>query len=308
MVRAREDRERLINEAKGYQEDVIPKARGQAEQMVRAAEAYRAQRVIRAEGDAAKFIAVLTEYEEAREVTEQRLYVETLQRVLHKAQKIVIGPQLEAGILPFLPLREQGPQGLAPAPKVAQPGLHAKVPFVQTVHRFDKRVLATDAPPAEYLTLDKKRVVVDYVARWQITDPLAFFTSVATLKGAKARIEDIVFSELRRELASQEFAPVTSELREPTMDAVAKASRARTEAFGIELIDVRIKRADLPREVQQSVFARMVAERGRIAKRYRSEGEEEAAKLRGETDKQREIILAQASERCSSGSCSVPSP
>jgi membrane protease subunit HflC len=140
-------------------------------------------------------------------------------------------------------------------------------------------------------------VVVDYVARWRITDPLAFFMSVATLEGAKARIEDIVFSQLRQELASQEFAPVTSERREPTMESVAKAARARTEAFGIELIDVRIKRADLPSEVQQSVFARMVAERGRIAKRYRSEGEEEAAKLRAETDKQREIMLAQAYER-----------
>jgi membrane protease subunit HflC len=118
-----------------------------------------------------------------------------------------------------------------------------------------------------------------------------------TLEGAKARIEDIVFSELRRELASQDFAPVTSELREPTMEAVAKASRARLAAFGIEMIDVRIKRADLPSEVQQSVFARMVAERGRIAKRYRSEGEEESAKLRAETDKQREIMLAQAYER-----------
>jgi membrane protease subunit HflC len=180
---------------------------------------------------------------------------------------------------------------------MTDPGLHAKLPFVQTVHRFDKRVLATDAPPAESLTLDKKRLVVDYVARWRIKDPLAFFTSVATLEGAKARIEDIVFSELRRELSSQDFAPIISEQREPTMDAVANAARAKTEAFGIELIDVRIKRADLPREVQQSVFARMVAERGRIAKRYRSEGEEEAAKLRAETDKQREIILAQAYER-----------
>jgi modulator of FtsH protease HflC len=180
---------------------------------------------------------------------------------------------------------------------ITNPGLHAKIPFVQTVHRFDKRVLATDADPAEYLTLDKKRLVVDYVARWQIKDPLAFFISVATLEGARARIEDIVFSELRQAISSQDFAPVTSELREPTMDAVANAARTRTQAFGIELIDVRIKRADLPREVQQSVFARMVAERGRIAKRYRSEGEEEAAKLRAETDKQREIILAQAYER-----------
>jgi modulator of FtsH protease HflC len=180
---------------------------------------------------------------------------------------------------------------------ITEPGLHAKLPFVQTVHRFDKRVLATDADPGEYLTLDKKRLVVDYVARWQIKDPLTFFISVATLEGARARIEDIVFSELRQAISGQDFAPVTSEHREPTMDAVANAARARMQAFGIELIDVRIKRADLPREVQQSVFARMVAERGRIAKRYRSEGEEEAAKLRAETDKQREIILAQAYER-----------
>jgi modulator of FtsH protease HflC len=180
---------------------------------------------------------------------------------------------------------------------VATPGLHVKMPLIQTLQRFDKRVLSADAAAAEYLTLDKKRVVVDYVARWRITDPLAFFKSVATLEGARARIEDIVFSELRREFASQNFAPVTSELREPTMEAVAQAARARTQDFGIYLIDVRIKRADLPSEVQQSVFARMVAERGRIAKRYRSEGEEEAAKIRAETDKQREIMLAQAYER-----------
>ena len=180
---------------------------------------------------------------------------------------------------------------------ITDPGLHVKMPFVQTVHRFDNRILATDADPAEYLTLDKKRLVVDYVARWQIKDPLAFFISVATLDGARARIEDIVFSELRQAISSQDFAPVTAEQREPTMEAVANAARKRTQAFGIELIDVRIKRADLPREVQQSVFARMVAERGRIAKRYRSEGDEEAAKLRAETDKEREIILAQAYER-----------
>jgi membrane protease subunit HflC len=180
---------------------------------------------------------------------------------------------------------------------ITEPGLHTKLPFVQTVHRFDKRVLAVDAAPAEYLTLDRKRLVVDFVARWRITDPLAFFISVTTLDGARARIEDIVFSGLRQAIASQDFAPVTSEQREPTMEAVANAARARTQAFGIDLIDVRIKRADLPREVQQSVFARMVAERERISKRYRSEGEEEAAKLRAETDKQREIILAQAYER-----------
>jgi len=180
---------------------------------------------------------------------------------------------------------------------ITEPGLHVKTPFVQAVHRFDKRVLAVDAAPAEYLTLDRKRLVVDFVARWRITDPLSFFTSVATLDAARARIEDIVVSGLRQAIASQDFAPVTSEQREPTMEAVANAARARTQAFGIDLIDVRVKRADLPREVQQSVFARMVAERERISKRYRSEGDEEAAKLRAETDKEREIILAQAYER-----------
>jgi membrane protease subunit HflK len=111
VVRAREDRERLINEARGYQEDVIPKARGEAAQMLRAAEAYKAQREIRAQGEAAKFLSILEEYQKAREVTEQRLYVETLQRVLPKAQKIVIGSQLEGQLLPLLPLREQMPLG-----------------------------------------------------------------------------------------------------------------------------------------------------------------------------------------------------
>jgi modulator of FtsH protease HflK len=104
VVRAREDRERLINEARGYQEDVIPKARGEAAQILRAAEAYKVQREIRAQGEAAKFLSILEEYQKAPEVTEQRLYVETLQRVLPKAQKIVISPQLEGHLLPLLPL------------------------------------------------------------------------------------------------------------------------------------------------------------------------------------------------------------
>jgi membrane protease subunit HflK len=133
VVRAREDRERLINEALGYQEDIIPKARGQVEQMVRAAEAYKAQRVIRAEGDAAKFVSVLREYERAQEVTEQRLYLETLQRVLPKAQKIVISQQLEGGILPFLPLRDQGPRVLGPPGPDGRRGTAESAPAVQTL-------------------------------------------------------------------------------------------------------------------------------------------------------------------------------
>ena len=133
---------------------------------------------------------------------------------------------------------------------VTKPGLHFKKPFIEKVTRFEKRILSTDAAPGQYLTLDKKRLVVDFLARWKIEDPLIFFKSVRNLFSANTRIEDNVYSELRE--------------------------------------------ADLPSEVQQSVFDRMVAERQRISKRYRSEGEEESAKIRAETNKQKEIILAEA--------------
>ena len=104
---------------------------------------------------------------------------------------------------------------------------------MHTVHRFDRRVLATDAAPAEYLTLDKKRLVVDYVMRWRITDPWPSSSRWARSRVSRARIEDIAFSELRRELASQDFAPVTSEMREPTMEAVARASGERRPIMGL---------------------------------------------------------------------------
>src|SRR3989304_4555058 len=141
---------------------------------------------------------------------------------------------------------------------------------------------------------DEKRKVVDYISRWKIDDPLAFFKSVRTVTSAGSRINDIVFSEMRNKLASHDFHMIISEKRENIMDTVASAAREKTMDFGIKLIDVRIKRADLPKEVQQSVLARMMAERDRIAKRYRSEGAEESAKIRAETDKQKEIMLAEA--------------
>lgn len=179
---------------------------------------------------------------------------------------------------------------------VQEPGLATKVPFVQTVNRFDRRILSSDAPKAEYLTQDKKRLVADPVTRWRITDPLQFFKTVRDESGARARLDDLVFSELRREVASHEFGVVIGTKREIIMDNVAKTAREKAKEFGIEVVDVRIKRADLPQEVQMSVFQRMQAEREREAKRYRSEGEEESAKLKAETDKQRTIILAEAKQ------------
>jgi modulator of FtsH protease HflC len=179
---------------------------------------------------------------------------------------------------------------------VTQPGLHAKVPFVETVHTMERRILVSDTPPAEYLTLDKKRLVADPILRFRITDPLRFYKTVHDEVGAKARLDDVVGSELRRELASHNFGDIVGNARDPMMQVVAGHTRERTHDFGIEVVDVRIKRADLPHEVQESVFARMRAERDRVAKQYRSEGEEEAVKIRAETDKERTIILAKAYE------------
>lgn len=179
---------------------------------------------------------------------------------------------------------------------VQQPGLAFKKPFLHTAIRFERRILASDAPQAEYLSQDKKRLVADPVTRWRIADPLVFFKTVRDESGARARLDDLVFSELRREVASHTFATVIGAKREAIMDAVATSVREKAREFGIEVMDVRIKRADLPKEVQQSVFARMQAEREREAKRYRSEGEEEANKLRAQTDKERTIILAEAEQ------------
>jgi len=179
---------------------------------------------------------------------------------------------------------------------IQEPGLNWKIPFIQQAITLERRILASDAEPAEYLTKDKKRVVVDHVTRWKIAEPLLFYKTVRDEAGARARLDEIVFSELRAELANREFASIIAAEREPAMEAVATRASDKAEEFGIDVVDVRVKRADLPNEVQESVYARMRAERQRISKRYRSEGAEESAKITATTDKEKTIILAKAYE------------
>lgn len=176
------------------------------------------------------------------------------------------------------------------------PGIHWKSPFTDSVRRMSKKILGSDTPPDEYITLDKKKLVADPVSRWKIIDPKMFFETVTDEFGAKARLDDIVKSELREQIASRDFGDIIGKKREDLVQMVATDARAQLRPFGIELIDVRIKRADLPLEVQESVFQRMRAERDRIAKRYRSEGAEEAQKITAQTDKERDILLAKAYE------------
>lgn len=180
---------------------------------------------------------------------------------------------------------------------VQEPGLHFKLPFVQTIHRYDRRVLMSDSSPSEYLTLDRKRIIVDHVSRWRIADPLQFYRTVRTTPGALSRLDDIITSQLRQEVARHEFLDLIQEQREAIMAAVTRQTVVSARAFGIEILDVRIKRADLPDEVQASVFDRMREERRRIANRYRAEGDELAREIRAEADKEVEIILANAYER-----------
>ena len=179
---------------------------------------------------------------------------------------------------------------------IQEPGLYFKLPVAQNLVRFEKRVLTTDARESEYITLDKKRVLVDHVSRWRIEDPLQFYRSVRDRRRAMARLDDIISARLRQEIATHNFLDLIREKREDIMTIVTRDTRETAKSFGIEVTDVRIKRLDLPEEVQASVFARMRAERERIAKRYRAEGEEQAQHLRAAADRECEVILATAYE------------
>ncbi len=177
---------------------------------------------------------------------------------------------------------------------VQEPGVYFKYPLVQELLVFEKRILAAEARPAEYITGDKKRLTVDTVSRWRIVNPLIFYQTVRNEQGAVARLNDIIFARLRQEIANHNFKDFIREERERIMEKVTQGTAEAADRFGTRVIDVRIRRVDLPEEVQASVFARMKAERERIAKRYRAEGEEQAREIRAKAEKEKEIILAEA--------------
>lgn len=174
------------------------------------------------------------------------------------------------------------------------PGLHFKLPFVQNVILFDARVLEYDAPAAEIITQDKKNMVVDNYSRWKIENPLLFYRTVRNVQGGLARIDDIVYSQMREALGRYTLTEIVAVERSTIMDEVTTKSNAQLREYGIKIIDVRIKRTDLPKENQMAIYGRMQAERERQAKQYRSEGREEAAKITTLADRQRTVLLADA--------------
>ena len=182
-----------------------------------------------------------------------------------------------------------------PVRTIKDAGLNWKLPApFQTSNSFEKRLLEYDVPPEEILSKDKKSLNIDNYVRWRIVDPLLFLQTVKAVPTAKTRLDDIVYSELRQELGTHDMVEIITENRELIMDNVTIASNEETSKYGIEVIDVRIRRVDLPRENEASIYARMEAERKRQANKFRSEGEEEAQKIRAATDRDKTIILAEA--------------
>jgi membrane protease subunit HflC len=181
-----------------------------------------------------------------------------------------------------------------PIRAIKESGLNWKLPFIQNVKYFEDRLLIYDSAPTEIITKDKKTLIVDNYARWRIINPLTFLQTVRDINGAQTRLDDIVYSELRVDLGLFNMSEIVSEKRESIMERVTKICNEKANTYGIEIVDVRIKRVDLPPENEKYIFERMKAERERIAKQYRAEGEEESAKIIAETEKEKTVILAEA--------------
>ena len=179
-----------------------------------------------------------------------------------------------------------------PVAPVRAPGLNFKLPFVQSVVTLENRILVFDIPKTYSLTADLKTFEIDNYACWRITDPLTFYRKLRSETVATERLRSIVYSQLRGAIGSRELNEVVYTKRTAIMEEVLEKSNKQAEEYGVTIIDVRIKRTDLPN--RQAIFDRMNAERKRMANKYRSEGESENKRIRSEAEMQRDIILANA--------------
>jgi membrane protease subunit HflC len=180
---------------------------------------------------------------------------------------------------------------------IQKAGLNFKIPFVQNVVLLDKRILNLDAPSEEIIASDQKRLIVDAFARFKIKDPLKFYISVGNERVARSRLSTIINSRIRGVLGNEELATLVSKERGRLMDKITQDVNAEASKLGIEIIDVRIKRADLPQQNSEAVYRRMQTERLREAKEFRAEGAEIAQTVRSTADKEVTIILAEANKK-----------
>ena len=180
---------------------------------------------------------------------------------------------------------------------ITKPGLNFKLPFIQNVVFLDKRILNLDAPPEEVIASDQKRLIVDAFARIQIVDPLKFYISVGNERVARSRLSTIINSRIRSVLGTQRLQTLLSEDRTKQMALIQEGVNNEAEKFGIKIVDVRIKRADLPQANSDAIFRRMQTEREREAKEFRAKGAEMAVTITSTADKEVTVILANAEKK-----------
>ncbi len=182
-----------------------------------------------------------------------------------------------------------------PVRVIEKPGLHVKLPFVQTAIPFDRRLLGYDTPPEEVLLGDQRRLVVDAFARFRITNPLQYYQTVGpTERGIVVRLDSILSSSLRSVLGKEKLLDVLSAQRTRIMGEIQQQVNQEMASFGVTVIDVRIRRADLPLQNTEAVLKRMQSERERVAALVRARGAEQAAKIRANADRERTVLLADA--------------
>ncbi|MBK8163248.1 MAG: protease modulator HflC [Gammaproteobacteria bacterium] len=176
-----------------------------------------------------------------------------------------------------------------------KPGLHFKIPVINNVRKFDGRVMTLDAEPERYLTAEKKNLIVDAFVKWRIDDIKQYYTAMGgDAERTNLRLSQIIKDGLRAEFGKRTIQEVVSGERKEVMEVLAVNTEAQAKNFGIRVVDVRIKRIDLPEDISTSVYRRMEAERARVAKDLRSRGAEAAERIRADADRQRTVIVAEA--------------
>jgi len=184
-----------------------------------------------------------------------------------------------------------------PLPPVTIPGLHVKMPFVDSVVYVDKRILDLESPSQEVIASDQKRLVVDAFARYRISDPLKFYQSVGTVDAANQRLSTMLTSRLRRVLGEVTFIQIVRDEREKLTQSIREQLDHETGAFGISVVDVRIRRVDLPEQNTQAVYQRMQTERQREAAEFRAQGAQRAQEIRSRADREVTVLVAEATSK-----------
>ncbi len=181
--------------------------------------------------------------------------------------------------------------------EISEPGLHFKIPFVQNVVYFDKKLLEVDVPSREILIAGKKRIIIDAFARYKITEPLKFYQNIGSRLQFDSRLFDFVNASFRQVLSGASLDDIVKDKRKELMNDVTKIVKDKVQPFGVEVVDVRLKRADLPKQLEENVYTRMKRERQQEAATYRAEGEEASIKIRAEADRTVIELKAQATKK-----------